>query len=157
MKALLFLLVFPFMQAHAPHACEVKGPDFDGSIFDKDYEMVFLFHDQKSRITLYDKDINKAEAIIRRNIKIANRLKPYQFNGLPVIDENLERYNRQYVGYTNSKNEKIVWVNFVWNTFYQKELPNEVIRKFDGCSYFWNIKVNLSTSELFDLDVNFCG
>jgi hypothetical protein len=157
MKTLLFLLVFfPAMLGGNQNSCEIRRDLFEGYIFDKDYQLVFMFHDQKSRIDLDDNDIVKAEQILKTKIKIINRFKPNQFSGLPVVDEKLEQYRRQYVGYTNSKDQKIVWINLVWNTMYGDDLPVNIIRKFDGCSYLWNIKVNLTTKELFDLDVNFC-
>jgi len=158
MKSLFFLcLLFPSLLAQNANSCLIKQDLFEGYIFDKDYQLMFVFPGQKDRIELQDDDIIKAEQILRAKIKIINRFKPNQSDRVPVIDQNLGKYTRQYVGYTNKKGEKIVWINCIWTNIDQNELPVNVVRKFNGCSYFWNVKVNLTTKELFDLDVNFCG
>ncbi len=92
--------------------------------------------------------------MIKEQIKDLNSNKINQVKGCPIIHKKLKHYKRQYFGYIDENGNKIIWVNFI---FYKK-LPNNWDKELqiilDGCSYFWNIKVNLMSKEVFDLNVN---
>jgi hypothetical protein len=79
-----------------------------------------------------------------------------QVDGCPVIHKKLTKYKRQYVGIINQNGDMVVWVNFIWAKDKDsiKKLGDEIIIILDGCSYYWNVKVNLSSENLFDLSIN---
>ena len=65
----------------------------------------------------------------------------------------LSRYKRQYVAIINSSGEKEVWVNCfcdAWDTAWKKNL----IVADDGGNCFFNLKINLTTGQYYDLMVN---
>lgn len=70
------------------------------------------------------------------------------------ISKELSTYVRQYVGYTNEKGEKIIWINFVHEPTPGYELDKAIYEMKDGGDSFWNVKVNLTTHQLFELNVN---
>lgn len=67
-----------------------------------------------------------------------------------IID--LTRYKRQYVPVINEKGEKEVWVNcFCDNPHNWK---NEIEQVLDGGNCFFNVKINLTKKNYYDLMVN---
>jgi hypothetical protein len=72
----------------------------------------------------------------------------------PVIDKNLKNYKRQYFGYIDSKSHKILFINCFWKKEKEVTWLTEMINVLGGGSYFWTVKFNLNTQELFDLEVN---
>ena len=108
-----------------------------------------------SRFTPTKEDVNSAEAALAKQLTELNADKQNQ--GLtPVIDKNLKKYKRQYFGYTDMSGRKILFINMFW----KRDKDNlelwlrEKVSEMGGGSYFWNVKFNLETGELFDLDVN---
>ena len=75
-------------------------------------------------------------------------------NDCPIIHEKLQKYVRQYVGFVNMKGQKIIWVNCLWNKSLEERAGKDVIIVDDGCSYFWDVEVNLNTGELANLMIN---
>ena len=70
----------------------------------------------------------------------------------------MKKYKRQYVGFINDKGEKILWINFVWDKrLTESELSEDIISVKDGCSYYWNIKINVTTNNIFELKINGLG
>ncbi|MEG0850270.1 MAG: hypothetical protein RSH24_10430 [Flavobacterium sp.] len=114
-------------------------------------------------------EIKNAEKILRKNIRKTNSKKINQGNGCPIIHKNLNIYRRQYWGYYNEQNEKIIYVTFNKNKlniiekikgFQKSESDNWKKEKeiwFDGCSGHWEIKINLKTEELFEFGINGIG
>jgi hypothetical protein len=54
----------------------------------------------------------------------------------------------------NTKGERILWVNFIWHKKVGSQLSKEIISVLDGCSNYWEVKINLSTGEVYDLFIN---
>jgi hypothetical protein len=114
-------------------------------------------------------EIKIAENILKKNIRKINAKKMNQGNGCPVIHRNLNIYRRQYFGYFNEKNERVIFVTFNKSKltviekikgFQIDESDNWKKEKenwFDGCSKHWEIKINLTTKELFDFGINGVG
>ena len=114
-------------------------------------------------------EIKKAEEILRKKIRIANHKMVNQGDGCPIIHNNLNIYRRQYFGYYNDKNEKVILVTFNKNKltiieklkgFQKDESENWKKEKEswqDGCSNHWEIKINLETESLFEMYVNGIG
>jgi hypothetical protein len=74
----------------------------------------------------------------------------------PVIHKNLKKYRRQYFGYTDDKNNQILFINCFWKN--KKEFDaiwlNQKINVLGEGSYFWSVKYNITENKLFDLDIN---
>jgi len=132
----------------------IKGKCFEGFIFDKSNEVLISVDNQKERYTPSNGDIIEAEKILYGQIEKLNYNRINQTNKNPIIHKKLSKYKRQYVGFKTINDEKIIWINFIWNKDYYERLGNDVIFVYDGGSYFWNVKVNISNQSLFDLDVN---
>ena len=138
----------------------IKEDCFEGYIFAKENVKDadwMPFNDMKEKYTPSVSDIIMAERILKEQLgKINKKTLMNQGKGCPIIHRKLSRYKRQYFGYINKSGEKIIWINFIWDKKKDslKWWNTEVIYILDGCSYFWNIKVNLSTENLFELIVN---
>lgn len=68
-----------------------------------------------------------------------------------IID--LGRYKRQYYATTNEKGEKEIWVNCFCDTW-DKNWKEDLIFVFDGGNCYFNLKINLTTKEYYDVMVN---
>lgn len=133
---------------------QISAETYKGYIFDSGYFVFKSIHHQKMRYTPSNIDIAKAERILKQYIKNVNRSKGNQSGDCPRIDLYLKRYTRQYVGFINKKGEKIIWINFFWNKDLEKKAKNGIISVDDGCSYYWNIEVNINKQTLYNLSIN---
>ncbi|RZK55897.1 MAG: hypothetical protein EOO59_10230 [Hymenobacter sp.] len=149
----------------------VKGPHVAGTIFTADYLFEFpsaLTTDSVVRFTPTGPDIAAAEQLAATQLKALNHYHPNQTPGNPVLEKNLPAYFRQYVGYVNRQDEKIIHLNFYWTNY-----PNADKRKgysdlrlhydspyattLDGGSYYWQVDANLTKRQLSNLWVNGFG
>lgn len=138
----------------------IKGKQYEGHVFPKEYVSFFAqFEGQTGRFTPTEKEIEKAEQIIKSQLININRPIINQGGECPIIHLNLPKYKRQYIGYVDINGDRILWMNFIGGNdkVYLSDLNNDIIMMHDGCSYFWNIKVNLSRAVLFDLNINGIG
>jgi hypothetical protein len=120
----------------------------------------------KERFTPTIDDIERAEQILKKNLKSVNQSRMNQVGNCPIIHKNLKSYRRQYFGYIDGSGNKIIYATFNWDRYslldrlrgtYKDESENwkkEREMVLDGCSFHWEIKINLDTKELFDLGVN---
>lgn len=69
------------------------------------------------------------------------------------IDFSLRSYKRQYVPMLNKKGEKIVWANFFCNDPIA-DWEKEIVHVRDGGNCFFNLKVNLTKRECYEICVN---
>lgn len=122
-----------------------------------------LFKDSKPTDLTSD-DLQKIEAILSKCINDYNPEQEKQFENINkkhpeyklnkknfIID--LTRYNKQYVATINAKGEKEVWINCfcrTWDSNWKKEL----IIVEDGGNCYFNLKINLTTGQYYDLMVN---
>ncbi|SDD00270.1 hypothetical protein [Williamwhitmania taraxaci] len=122
-----------------------------------------VFKDSKPTNLTTD-DLLKIEILLKKCINDYNPYHERQFKEINdkhpeyklekksfIID--LVRYKRQYVAITNVKGEKEVWVNCfcaTWNTDWRKDL----ILVEDGGNCFFNLKINLTTGQYYELMVN---
>lgn len=150
-------LVVYGQQAGSLKATHVEGSGFEGYIFPESYDNTLMhIEDGKQRFTPTIADINKAEKIIKEQLVCLNKQRVNQVDGCPTIHKKLKKYVRQYIGVVNSEGEKVIWVNFIWKdkTENLPQLDQEIGVVLDGCSYYWNLKVNLDSKEAYDLQVN---
>jgi hypothetical protein len=138
----------------------LKSSRFEGVIFSKDYDPFGLSNGSNNKFTPSISEIDSAEIILRNGIEEINKNRPNQFGNCPVIHENLGKYKRQYFGFTEN-GDKIIFINCFWyrsNRFTRSPIDTiwktQLINVFDGCSYYWSIKVNLTKKILFDFGVN---
>lgn len=135
----------------------IQQKKYQGYVFPKEYSSKLLdLNDLRERFTPSESDIEKAEAVLGAQIKAINKSLLNQTGSCPVIDKNLSRYKRQYVGYINQNGDKIIWINFVGGKEIKNsdKLSQNIIVVLDGCSNYWNIKVNLSKVSLYDFYIN---
>ena len=109
-------------------------------------------------------DLRQIEELLRKCIDNYNPEQKRQYNDIIVkrpgikinkrdIIIDLKRYKRQYIAVTNNKGEKEVWVNCFCDTLvgnWRKEL----VFVLDGGNCFFNLKINLTTGEYYELIVN---
>lgn len=136
---------------------EVSGNNYHGYAFPADWDVDVTVEGQDGRYTPDDADIAKAEHLIQKRIAYLNRNHENQEGMTPLIDENMNKYERQYVGFTDMNGFRIIWVNFIWDASLQGKLGRDVVRTEGGSSHYWSVKVNLDTEKVYGLEVNAAG
>ena len=128
-----------------------KTDRFDIAIFPANY-IDFI---SGERFTPTKQDIDKAEAALRTKLKELNKMQINQHT-TPIIHKKLKKYKRQYFGYIDSNGNKILLINCFWykDDDSKEKWLKDRIYAFDGGSYYWNVKFNLNTEDLFDLLIN---
>ena len=123
----------------------------------------WVFKDSKPSALTSD-DLQKIETILKECINYYNPEQEKLFKEIndkhpeyKLAKQNftidLPRYKRQYVAILNSKGEKEVWVNCfcdTWNSDWKKDL----IYVNDGGNCYFNLKINLTTGQYYELMVN---
>jgi hypothetical protein len=157
--------VFQIIETPTNYSTVIKNREIEGVIFLKNADC-FLCLGDRERFSPTLTEIQKAENILKQNIKAENSQLINQGNNCPVIHKNLMNYKRQYFGYFDENGNKIIYITFYWNKYtifdrlkgYEKaENDTWKIEKsmvLDGCSHYWEINVNLDKQELFGLKVN---
>lgn len=129
---------------------------YEGILFHNEYPKNFI--GSKNRWNPTIEDIKIAEESIENFIKkISKKNLINQGGNCPIIHENLEKYLRQYMGVINEKGEKIIVINCFWKDRKEELIGNweeDWITVFDGCSFYWEISVNLNKNKCFDYLVN---
>lgn len=133
---------------------EIRGNNYHGFAFNEGWEVDFTVESQDGRYSLTEEDIAKAERLIQKRIAYVNRNHENQEGKCPIIDEHLNKYERQYVGFTDVYGYHIAWVNFIWDESVKSRLGKDVILTKGGCGHYWHIKVNLDTEKVYGLEVN---
>ena len=70
------------------------------------------------------------------------------------IKKKLNKYSRQYIGYLDSNNERILLINFIYSTDSHKKWRYEYIEVLDGGFYYWYIEFNLTKREFQNIKIN---
>lgn len=155
---ILFLVSYVYSQ----ETVYVKGKGYEGYIFPKEHS-IWGFSPEQNRYTPSSEDIVQAEKILRDSIN-TDYVKSNQqaYRKPPINKRTLKNYLRQYVGYITDNNEIIICINLLHKRGYCDEdkpkdadkIDNEIIMVLDGGYYFWHISINISTEELFDMQLN---
>lgn len=121
-----------------------KTDGFEGVIFPASYYVSdnICGAEVQGRWDPTEEDVRAAEKIIKSYIKKA----------APDVYRKLSRYKRQYVGYINKKEEKIIWINCFISG--EEDWDKDLIFVMDGGNDFFNVKVNLNTKQAFGFFVN---
>lgn len=123
----------------------------------------WVFKDSKPA-ELTTADLAEIEKILREFIDSYNLEQERQYNETKTRNSSLEidlkdfiidlkKYKRQYIAVTNYKGEKEVWVNCFCDTW-KKNWRKELIFVLDGGNCFFNLKINLTKGECYELMVN---
>jgi len=147
-------LIFSFNLHAQKEAALCKGKGYCGYMFDTSYIILKSIKEQQGRIILSCDDIHIAEEILREQLFSLNGSKINQSKGCPNINRELSKYWRQYFGFTNNKGETIIWINMFWNKDFRDRAKHDLISVNDGCSYYWNVEVNITTKTLSNLQIN---
>ncbi len=131
-----------------------KGKGYVGYMFDTNYLVLKSIKKQQSRLVLSCDEIKTAEHILKSKLAALNSSKINQSKNCPAIVKKLSKYRRQYFGFVNTKGEKIIWINCFWNKDLNDKSKHDLIIVNDGCSYYWNIEVNLTNNSLSNLEIN---
>lgn len=151
-----------FSEKRSTSLTYVKGTDFEGVVFSKDFVFPFLSDDVvEKRFTPTENEIECAELLLLKEIKSVNSLQKNQGGDKgPIIHDNLKSFVRQYFGYYTSAGEKVVYISFLLKANYKslsKEVPNWLkgaVLVLNGGSNYWQVQANLNKSSLFGLDIN---
>ncbi len=151
MKLVVFILIC--IQSVTGQVAEhYQTAAFDAAIFPAESKNLFLPGEQ--RFTPSKKDVDEAEESLLQQLPELNNDHMNQ-DDTPVIEKNLKKYRRQYFGYIDRNGKKILYINAFWKK--EKEFDNwleESVNVLGKGSFFWNVKFNIETGELFDLTVN---
>lgn len=123
----------------------------------------WIFKDSKPTDLTSD-DLQKTETILKNCIKSYNTEQEKRYdlikdkNPTYKVDKkrfiiDLGRYKRQYEAVINSKGEKEVWVNCFCRT-YNSNWKSEQVVVEDGGNCYFNLKINLTTGQYYELMVN---
>ena len=148
----------------------VIGNGFEGAIFSKDYIPAHYDYidSTKKRFSPSVRNIIQAEKSLLEDVKLKGRGKIND----PFICANLDKYLRQYIGYVDPTGKKIIVINFFSKgDILEEEKDHEEFPKMirapqwkikwhnvaDGGNFYWRIKINLSTLQLFQFRENGFG
>ena len=102
-------------------------------------------------------EVDQAEKALSRDLMSLNRDRLHQTREF-IIHKKLMRYNRQYFGFFNEKDEKIVLINAYFssrtNDPHEDIFLKEIITGKNGGSKYWSVKYNLATNVLKDLEIS---
>ena len=156
MKPKFTILFFLFLSAigYSQESVYVKGKNYKGYIFSKDYSMFGIIGQENGRYTPTLSDIHNIESILRDSIDYIRVNQTMMEKDGTLIYKNLKKYKRQYMGYINQKGERVIWINFFKDYKGPHEISNDIIVMLDGGSNYWSICVNLDKRKLFDMQVN---
>lgn len=146
----------------------VKSNKFRGTIFKSTYQkdkVYIAVTDSIKTFTPSIQDVTLAESILKEQIENANRSHINQLEKRQYIDRNMNKYFRQYIGFINNKDERIVHINFHWDRFTlmdrikgywddRLDYTSDFSLVLDGGSRYWKVNVNLTTKTLYGLSVN---
>lgn len=135
---------------------QIKGKSFEGYIFSKKDTGYIPVENIKERFTPQQTDILEAEKILNEQLLNLNKDLLNQRGRCPIIHKKLKKYKRQYIGAITENGDSIIWINFIWGKDKKsiKRCSDKIIMILDGCSFYWNVKVNLTKGKLFDLSIN---
>jgi hypothetical protein len=118
-----------------------------------DLEMRWVFDSTYKAATLSSEEIKLVNRLLGKCIVEYNESVPKDKRPRWGIDFSKFQYRKQYVAVLNDKGEKIVWVNGLCHTWDDK-WKRQVVEVMDGGNCYFDVKINLSTMECFDIGVH---
>ena len=148
----------PEQQPSAKYASIVVGSNYEGVAFNEDFETDVTVENEAGRFTLTSAEIDTVEKLMKKKIAKLNHTHNHQASmECQLIDEHLEKYKRQYIGFVNEDGDKVVWVNFLHDNRFDKLLLYEIPNITGGCNNFFSVKVNIDHRRVYGLEVNDAG
>ena len=149
---LLILLTTTVSCSQSKQVFDVNQP-YDGFIVSQDIEI--YVGDKANWFKPTQEEVKEAEELLSEQIERLNTEQINQENDCPIIDQNLNKYLRQYIGYINVFGEKVILMNMLWSDKIEnhKGLRSELAMVLDGCSRYWKVKVNLTSDIVYDLEI----
>jgi hypothetical protein len=125
--------------------------DFAIIDFDQNHDWPFK-HTFKSA-ALSHSEIQLLDSLLRYCVSNYNQKLSSNLKSNYSIDFVKFKYKRQYMAVVNGKGQKEVWVNGFCNTW-DKQWKKEIVIVQDGGNCYFNLKINLTTKECFEVSVN---
>ncbi|RFZ82177.1 hypothetical protein DYU05_16285 [Mucilaginibacter terrenus] len=117
----------------------------------------FLFDSTYTAANTTEDDIKKIEKIIKVTVAEYNE-RLLKNTGSKATKAGLiykpDKYYKQIICVINSKGEKTVWVNCFCTPHEKRYWQKGIVMVLDGGPCFFNIKINLVTNTVMDLQVN---
>ena len=110
------------------------------------------FDNSYKETTLSEDEIKQLKELITKAANNYNKSCKHCPSDLKI--KNTSRYYKQFVPALNTKGEKEVWVNCLWDVDDIKKLQNHIIFVFDGGAYYFRVKINLTTKKILSFGVN---
>ena len=157
MKKIFVIITILFLAnlVYSQEAIYVKGKGYEGYIIPKEHS-IWGFPPESNRYTPKLEDIAQAEKILKDSIGtdyVKSKQKAYRKP--PINRRTLKKYVRQYVGYLTEKDEVFILIYFNKGLdMDENNFSEDIIEVLDGGSDHWCIKINISTKQLFDMEVN---
>ena len=140
------------------HSTYIKGSNFEGVIFDKEYKFPYNVIDSTyQRFTPTVEEIELVEKALKQQIKELNKNHPNQISRKSNIEKHLGKYRRQYFGIITPKGERTIHVNCFKkekDDDWQKSWMSNLYEVLDGGSNYWRVNFNIATGVLFDFSTN---
>lgn len=67
----------------------------------------------------------------------------------------LKGFKRQYIPIINDEGQKIVLINFFCDALEEEDWKTKIIQVEDGGNCYYNLKVNVTTKEYYELEINY--
>jgi hypothetical protein len=118
-----------------------------------------IFKDAKENADLTITDLKQIDSVLHTCIADYNA-KQEQNSDLRFKKDksvywiDLKNYKRQYIAVINRKGEKEVWINCFCDSFNDPNWKTYIINVDDGGNCFFNLKINLTAGNYYDLFVN---
>jgi hypothetical protein len=148
---IVFLIVSSGLFAQVKDSTEAwhySTKDYDCAIFPKannDYAQA------GKRFSPDFSDIDKAEHALLEQLLLQRD----STKRIADINRHLKKYKRQYFGYTGTNGHKILYINLFWDdNKYVKDWLKQMMMVQGGSASYWNIKYDLDTNKLFDMQIN---
>tara|TARA_Y100000589_G_scaffold327592_1_gene369755 strand:- start:796 stop:1302 length:507 start_codon:yes stop_codon:yes gene_type:complete len=118
----------------------------------------FMIGKQFSLWSPNKENIEKVDSIL---VKAINDNVFYSLKSKDISE--IHKFYRQYLCYIDGKGEKIIFINSMcdlsdyineYDNSEKNDWKNEMLKIADGGDCYWNIKINLTTNEYFDLRIN---
>lgn len=159
------------------YSTHVIGDTFEGVVFSNKYTPFPSIYDAdgqvitKTRlISLSLEEVCLAENLVIVNLNNILKAQPNFSHDIMYIKHNLKKYVRQYFGYSNKKNQRIVIISYLWRdkdltdglTVGNKLLIAPTWRKErvlvnDGGNHYWEMHINVDTKKHVMFGVNGVG
>ena len=161
--AFLLFFVLPFgyffnfcSQPSNPKAVRPETSPVDTStvaiiVFNQNYD--WPFKHTYTPTTLSENEIQQLDSLFRQCIFIYNSNLASDRKRSYSIDFLKYKYKRQYIAVINDKGEKEVWINCFCNA-QEKHWKTKIILVEDGGNCYFNLKINLTTKDCFEVSVN---